>query len=151
MSHDQRIEFPFSRSRLLLVSAIGLTLPLTIWGTVHYAEAGGIGDSVVLGLISPPLLLLDIWAWRRMLTGHPALVLLPDALIEQASLFGAGRLSRADIAGVRSGTSGFWRMVYLDLHSPRLLTPAIPAFLLGRSADALAEEIKRWLQAGPRH
>jgi len=116
---------------------------------VHYAQAGHVADSVVLAIVSLPLLLLDIWVWRRLLTNHPALIFLPDALIEQASLFGAGRLERSEIAGVRVGTAGYWRLVYLDLHhrAGRWTTPAIPAVLLGLSADALADEIGRWLKS----
>ena len=146
---DDRIEYPFSKSRLFLIGAIGLMLPVTVWGAIHYGIAGHVADSVVLAVVSLPLLLLDIWIWQRLLTSHPALVFLPDALIEQASLFGAGRLERAEIAGVRVGTSGWWRMVYIDLHRPRWVTPAIPVALLDMSADALADEIRRWLTSGP--
>ena len=145
--------YAFSKSWLFAIGSIGLLLPLAIWGAVHYAQAGHVADSVVLAIVSLPLLLLDIWVWRRLLTNHPALIFLPDALIEQASLFGAGRLERSEIAGVRVGTAGYWRLVYLDLHhrAGRWTTPAIPAVLLGLSADALADEIGRWLKSGPRH
>ena len=147
-----RIAYPFDKGRLFMIGAIGLLLPLTAWGAIHYAVAGDAGHAGLLAVVSLPLLLLDIWVWRRLLTDHPALVFLPDALIEQASLFGAGRLQRNEIAGVRVGSSGGWRMVYLDLHraSRRLMTPAIPAVLIGMSAESLAEEIERWWRSGPR-
>src|SRR5438067_12504828 len=147
-----RVAYPFDKGRLFMIGAIGLVLPLTAWGTIHYAIVGKIGESVLLAVASLPLLLLDIWIWRRLLTNHPALVFLPDALIEQASLFGAGRLERTEIAAVRVGASGGWRMVYIHLHRPsrRRMTPAIPAVLIGMSAEALANEIERWWRTGPR-
>ncbi len=145
-----KVVYPFAKGRLFLIGAIGLVLPLTVWGAVHFAVAGNVGDAVALGIVSVPLLLLDIWIWRRILTSHPALIFLPDALIEQASLFGAGRVERSEIAGVRVGASGGWRMVYLDLHRRRRMTPAIPAVLVGMSAESLADEIERWWRTGPR-
>jgi hypothetical protein len=148
-----RVEYPFSKGRLFVMTAIGLVLPLTVWGSVHYARAGNTADAVILAVGSVPLFLLDLWVWRRLLTNRPALVFLPDALIEQASLFPAGRLARSEIAGVRVAQNGFWRMVYLDLHQPtrRRMTPAIPAVLLGFSAESLAEEIRGWLTSGQRY
>jgi hypothetical protein len=146
------VAYPFDKGRLFLIGAIGLALPVTLWAAVHYAVEGRVGDSVFLAVVSLPLLLLDVWVWRRLLSSHPALVFHPDALIEQASLFGAGRIERTEIAAVRTGSSGGWRMVYLDVHRPskRRMTPAIPAVLVGMSAQALADEIERWWKAGQR-
>jgi hypothetical protein len=146
--------FPFAKGPLFMTGAIGLLLPVTIAGAIHFALRGSVADSVVLSVVSVPLLLIDVWIWRRLLTDKPGLILKPDVLEERASLFGAGQVARHEIAGVRVGQSGFWRMVYLDLpdtsrrHS---WTPAIPAFLLGFSAEALADHIRSWLHSGPRH
>jgi hypothetical protein len=136
--------------------AIGLLLPVTVAAAVHFARRGDATDAAVLSALSVPLLVIDIWIWRRMLTKKAGLVLMPEFLVERASLFGAGRVERSEIAGVRVGRSGWWEMVYLDLHpqSPRRRrgwTPTIPAALLGVSADTLADQIRRWLDNGPRH
>ncbi len=146
--------FSFAKGRLFLTGAIGLLLPVTVAGAVHFALQGGVADATVLAVVSLPLLAIDVWIWRRLLTDKPALVLMPDALEERASFFSSGRVERREIAAVRVGQSGFWKMVFLDLHPQplrrRWWTPTIPAFLLGLSAEALAEDIRRWLHSGPR-
>src|SRR5215208_2574015 len=148
------VAYPFSKSRLFLISCIGLMLPVTVWASVHFALAGRWTDAAVLGAVSIPLLVIDVWVWRRLLTTLPAILLTPDALFERASLFGAGRVERGSIADVRVERQGAWTMVVLDFHEPkrgiRKCASMIPAVLLGESPDTLAQEIREWAARGTR-
>lgn len=149
------VAYPFSKSRLFLIGSIGLMLPVTVWASIHFATVGRWTDAAVLGAVSVPLLVIDVWVWRRLLTSRPAILLTPDVLVERASLFRAGRVERAEIADVRVERQGAWTMVVLDLHEPkrgiRRGAAMIPAVLVGESADALAQDIRQWLGRGTRY
>jgi hypothetical protein len=148
--------FEFSKPKLFLRSLIGLMLPVTAFGAIHFALRADWGDAVVLALVSLPLFILDVWAWRRLLGKGPAVVLEADFLIDRSSLFAAGRVARTDIADVRVASQGiFGDLVKLELHqsarAKRLVQPAIGASMLEVGADYVASEIRRWLREEPRH
>src|SRR4051794_5100907 len=109
-------EIPFSKPRLFIVGVIGLCLPLTLWAAVHFARASNWTDAVILLVASVPLAVIDFWVWRRLLTNRPAVILTGDALIDQSSLFAAGRVERTRIANFRAGATGSWRGVVIDFH-----------------------------------
>lgn len=147
--------YRFSKARLLFVTVIGLMLPLTLWLAIRFATRGGWGDAVFLGAISIVLGGLDIWVWRRLLSNKAAVILTPDALIDQASLFGAGRLERADILEVAVQRQGFWKMVVVKHRKPGARagesTAMMPAVLLADSAEVVADGVRTWLQHGRRY
>jgi hypothetical protein len=148
-----RREFPFSKARLFLVGLVGLCLPVTLWGAAHFASRGDWGDAIFLLIVSLPLALFDVWIWRRLLTNRPALILTSDALIDQSSIFAAGRVERTHISGIRVGRAAEWRGVVVEFHDRTRRygkqSTTIVTFLLGRSPESLVYELQQWL-AGSR-
>jgi hypothetical protein len=147
--------FEFSKPRLFVCSLIGLTLPATVFGAIHFAIARSWVDVGVLTAVSLPLAFIDVWTWRRLLGKRPAVVLTADALVDDSSFFPARRVERTEIADVRVTSDGaYGTLVRLDLHesarSKRLWQPAIAASMLEVGAEYLADEIRRWLREGPR-
>ena len=130
-------------------------LPLTLWGAIRFATREQWVDAAVLGVISVPLVVVDVWVWRRLLTNKPALILRSDALIDQASLFGAGRMERAEILDVAVERQGFWKMVVVQLRKPDSRggghTAMMPAVFLADSAEVVAEGIRTWLRRAQRY
>jgi hypothetical protein len=148
-------EIPFSKPRLFLVGLIGLCLPLTLWAAIHFASANNWTDAGILLAVSVPLSVIDFWVWRRLLTDRPAVILTDDALIDQSSFFAAGCIQRARIADFRAGSTGSWRGVVIDLRDTKgrygRKSTIILTFPLGRSPDALAYDLSKWLREGTRY
>jgi hypothetical protein len=127
------------------MNVIGLMLPVTIWGAVHFALQGRPVDTVVLAFVSVPLAVLDLWVGRRLLGNRPALVLGDGTLTDNASFFAVGRVGASMISNVRVTLQG----VTIDFNTAQgrlgRRSTAIPSVLLGISSKSLAQDIERWL------
>lgn len=136
------------------MNLIGLALPVTLWLGIRSAVGGAWSEAAVLLVVSVPLLVLDVWVWRRILFGRPAIVLTEDALLDQASLFGAGRIERHEIASVGVEQHSFWKMVTVQRRGPngkRLRPAMMPGVLLADPPDSVAAEIRAWHLGAPRY
>jgi hypothetical protein len=153
-TEDQVRVYGFSKPRLFGLTSIGLFLPVTVWLAAGFAGRGHWPDTAFLGFISVGLAILDWWAWGRLLRSTPALILNGDVMIERASLFGAGRVGRDEVAGVRIERRGFFKMVVVEFHRGRTggrSPAAMPAILLSQSAETIAYDISAWIREGLRY